>query len=149
MLDCGSLLEELAAKFGSQVQVNTEAKDMPTVAVDPGALLDLMKELKPKFPLLADLTGADYQGELEVIYHLMAIPSADQLRVKVRVPAEGAELPSLVSVWSAAEVQEREVYDLLGIKFAGHPHLTRILCPDDFSGHALRKDFQLARAERS
>lgn len=149
MLDYGSLLEELAAKFGPQVQVMADVKDTATIVVDPAALLDLMEELKAKFPLLADLTGADYQGELEVVYHLMAIPSADQLRVKVRVPAEGAELPSVVSVWSAAEVQEREVYDLLGIKFAGHPHLARILCPDDFSGHALRKDFQLVRAERS
>lgn len=149
MLDYDSLLEKLTARFGPQVQIMADAKDMFTITAQPEVLLDLMKELKAKFPLLADLTGADYQGELEVIYHLMAIPGADKLRVKVRIPEARAELPSVVSVWPAAEVQEREVYDLLGIKFTGHPHLVRILCPDDFVGHALRKDFQLVRAERS
>jgi len=77
----------------------------------------------------------------------LAVPAAQELRVKVSLDRRQPEVASLTALWPAAEVQEREVYDLMGVNFNGHPNLQRILCPDDFSGHPLRKDFQLAATE--
>ncbi|MCG0277212.1 MAG: NADH-quinone oxidoreductase subunit C [Thermanaeromonas sp.] len=140
-------LEKLKERFPG-VEV-TEGIDMSTLWVPVGRLVEVMQVLKEDygFNFLADLTGVDVPAEEAIIlvYHLMSVPSARETRVKVKLPRSEPRAPSLVSLWPAAEVQEREAFDLLGIIFEGHPNLKRILCPDDFEGHPLRKDFTLPK----
>lgn len=96
------------------------------------------------FQFLADLTALDrYPAgpRFEVVYHLLSYQSLVRLRLKVRVGGEDAVVDSVVPIWPGANAFEREVYDLFGIRFAGHPDLRRILMPDDWEGHPLRKDY--------
>lgn len=100
-----------------------------------------------KFDFLADLCGVDRGVEedprFEVNYHLFSTTKHHRLRLKVLVNEEDAQVPSVTSVWRTANWHERETFDLVGIVFDGHPDLRRILLPDDWQGHALRKDFPL------
>jgi NADH-quinone oxidoreductase subunit C len=92
--------------------------------------------------MLIDLCGVDYFGEnprFEVVYLIRSMRDGDRVRIKVRV--EGEELETVSDLWSAANWLERETYDMFGIKFKNHPDLRRILLPEDFNGHPLRKDF--------
>ncbi|MGI5911593.1 MAG: NADH-quinone oxidoreductase subunit C [Syntrophomonadaceae bacterium] len=115
--------------------INTEVKD----------LFNILKRLKENhgFNYLANLTAVDYPDHFEIIYHIHTIPDNRKIMIKTCVSREDAELPSAVSLWPAADWQEREVFDMLGIKFKDHPNLIRILLPDDFEGYPLRKDYQV------
>ncbi|MGB9661423.1 MAG: NADH-quinone oxidoreductase subunit C [Moorellaceae bacterium] len=128
-----------------------EGIDMPALWVPAEQMLEVMTALKEEygFNFLADLTGVDLpeKDQLVLVYHLMAVPEGREVRIKVATPRRKPEVPSLVALWPAAEVQERETYDLLGVVFVGHPRLKRILCPEDFEGHPLRKDFRLPKEE--
>lgn len=96
------------------------------------------------FNFLADIAAVDrYPSEprFEVNYHLLSIPRRERLRLKVRLASDAAEVESLTSVWPGADFFEREIFDLFGIRFAGHPDLRRLLMPDDWEGHPLRKDY--------
>ncbi|MBE3580699.1 MAG: NADH-quinone oxidoreductase subunit C [Thermoanaerobacteraceae bacterium] len=130
-----------------------QGRDMPVLKVPVERLMEVMIALKTEygFNFLSDLTGVDEPAKerLVLVYHLMAVPQGKMLRVKVELPRANPRVPSLAGVWPAADVQEREAYDLLGIIFTGHPDLRRILCPDDFEGHPLRKDFRVTREEVS
>ncbi len=134
------------------------ATDQPTVYVPRERLVETCRVLRdaPAFQcsLLADLTAVDYlprEPRFEVVYHLASlgtpgfpsnVPSAPlRLRLKVRVPGSDPRLPTVAEVWPAAGWLEREVYDLFGIVFEGHPDLRRLLMPDDWEGHPLRKDY--------
>ncbi len=113
--------------------------------VGSDAIASLMQVLRDKYGLnyLANLTAVDYGPEFEVIYHLYAIPDNGlKLVVKTRIPREKPEMPSICSIYPTADWQEREVFDLMGIRFNGHPNLIRVLLPDSFEGHPLRKDFK-------
>ncbi|HUK87744.1 MAG TPA: NADH-quinone oxidoreductase subunit C [Terriglobales bacterium] len=97
-----------------------------------------------RFDFLSDLTCVDrYPGEprFEVVYHLLSLPRKERVRLKVRVPGDDPNLESVTSVWPAANYFEREVFDLFGVRFAGHPYLRRLLMPEDWQGHPLRKDY--------
>jgi NADH-quinone oxidoreductase subunit C len=96
------------------------------------------------FKFLADVTALDlYPNEprFEVVYHLLSMEKNVRLRLKVRLPSSDPRVESLVPVWPAANAFEREVFDLFGIVFEGHPYLRRILMPEDWQGHPLRKDY--------
>lgn len=113
--------------------------------VDVSRLVSVMRSLLNDWGMnyLANLSAVDYDSEFEVVYHLYAIPdNGKKIAVKVRVPRQQPQVPSLVTVFPTADWQEREAFDLMGISFSGHPNLVRILLPDDFSGHPLRKDFR-------
>jgi NADH-quinone oxidoreductase subunit C len=100
------------------------------------------------FTLLIDLCGVDFPDRelrFEVVYHLCDPTAGRRLRLKVRT-GEDAPVPSITGVWRAAHGHEREVWDLFGVRFEGHPDLTRILLAEDFEGHPLRKDFPLEGA---
>lgn len=102
-----------------------------------------------KYNFLSDVCGVDFpqkEKRFEVVYNLYSVPNRWRVRLKVRV-REGESVPSATSVWSAANWMEREVYDMFGVKFENHPDLRRILMPDDWVGHPLRKDFPLTREE--
>ena len=97
------------------------------------------------FNYLSDLCGVDYperEERFEIVYHLYSITKRHRLRLKVSVK-DGEPLPSVIGVWQTANWHEREAYDLLGIPFEGHPDLRRILLPEDWEGHPLRKEYPL------
>jgi len=100
-----------------------------------------------QFDFLADICGADRgieeEPRFEVNYHLFSIRKHHRLRLKVLLNEEQARVPTVTGVWRTANWHERETFDLFGVVFEGHPDLRRILLPDDWQGHALRKDFPL------
>jgi NADH-quinone oxidoreductase subunit C len=120
-----------------------------TIRVKGGRLLEILRLLRDdpstQMNLLSDLSAADYPKDpqrFEINYHLYSIAHRRRVRVKVRV-AEGGQVPSVTGIWSTSNWHEREAFDLFGIVFAGHPDLTRILLPDDWKGHPLRKEYPL------
>jgi NADH-quinone oxidoreductase subunit C/D len=126
--------------------------DQPTWIVRREVLADLARELRDnretRFDLLMDVAGVDFPDRperFEAVYHLYSVPRNARLRLKVPVGESDPVLPSLNPVWKAANWAEREVYDLFGLRFTGHPNLSRILCHEGFEGHALRKDYDPAR----
>lgn len=134
----------LEQKLGEAAQFSEDAY-FASIKVESSAILSLMQVLRDDLNLnyLANLTAVDYDAEFELVYHLYAIPDTGcKIAVKTRLPRGKAEAPSLVSFYPTADWQEREIYDLMGIRFTGHPNLVRILLPDDFEGHPLRKDFK-------
>lgn len=140
------MITELQELMGDKLRVSSDDY-FSWLIINPENLLDLMQRLKNDygFNYLANLTSVDYGDTFEMIYHLYSIPDNDKIAVKTRVPRNAAQVDSLVSVWSTADWQEREVFDLMGITFKGHPNMIRILLPDEFEGHPLRKDFKLER----
>ena len=96
------------------------------------------------YRFLASVHGLDYYPEeprLGVIYELLDMSRRDRISVKVRVSTEAPEVPSVTPAWPTAENQEREIYDMFGVVFAGHPDLRRLLMPEDYEGHPQRRDF--------
>ncbi len=96
------------------------------------------------FKYLSDLTALDHfplEPRFETVYHLYSIEHNRRLRLKVRLSGDNPGVDSMVPVWPGAIAFEREIFDLFGIQFAGHPYLVRILLPDDWEGHPLRKDY--------
>jgi len=129
-----------------------EGLDQPTWIVRREILVDLARELtadpETGFDLLLDLCGVDYpdrEERFEVVYHLASLRGGGRLRLKVPVPEDDPVLPSLIDVWKGADWFEREVYDMFGLHFEGHPNLRRILTHEAFQGHPLRKDYDPAR----
>lgn len=111
----------------------------------PAVLTGLHKHPDFLFDQLACLTGIDNgpaSNSMEVVYHLYSIPFNTALAVKVIVPRNHPEVPSVSGIWRTANWHEREAFDLLGIRFTGHPDLRRILLPADWEGHPLRKDYE-------
>jgi NADH-quinone oxidoreductase subunit C len=96
------------------------------------------------FNFLSDVTCVDWypaEPRFEVIYHLLSIPKKERVRLKVRLGSDSPAVESVTSVWPAANFFEREVFDLFGIRFTGHPYLRRIQMPENWEGHPLRKDY--------
>jgi NADH-quinone oxidoreductase subunit C len=96
------------------------------------------------FNYLSDITCVDWypaEPRFEVIYHLLSISKKDRVRLKVRLGSASPAVESLTAVWPGANYFEREVFDLFGIRFTGHPYLVRLLMPEDWEGHPLRKDY--------
>jgi NADH-quinone oxidoreductase subunit C len=102
------------------------------------------------FDYLENLCGVDYlerDPRFEVVYHLLSIATDQRVCLKVGAPENDPRVPSLIALWPTATYQEREVYDLFGVTFDGHEHITRILLPDDWVGYPLRKDVPLGDEE--
>jgi len=96
------------------------------------------------FNYLADVTCVDWypaEPRFEVIYHLLSIPQKERVRLKVRLAGDAPAVESVTSLWPSANFFEREVYDLFGVRFTGHPYLRRIQMPENWEGHPLRKDY--------
>ncbi len=113
--------------------------------VEPPDLVEFVTAAKAEgFDLFVDLCGVDYfrrDPRFEVVITLLSMDPAERLRVAVPVGGAQPEVPSISSVFPGANFYERETFDLFGIEFVGHPDLTRILLPDDWEGHPLRKDY--------
>ena len=99
---------------------------------------------KQEYVRLSTVTGVDWypaEPRFEVVYHLLSLSRNTKLRVKCKVPGANPEIDSLTGVWRSANWYERETFDLFGIRFRNHPDLTRIMMPEDWEGHPLRKDY--------
>jgi NADH-quinone oxidoreductase subunit C len=117
------------------------------IHVAPGAINDVLATLRAKgFTSLVSVHGLDYFPEeprLGVQYELLDMEKLDRLTVKLRVPIDAPTVPSVTPDWPTADHQEREVYDMFGVIFDGHPDLRRILMPEDYEGHPQRRDFPI------
>jgi NADH-quinone oxidoreductase subunit C len=149
-MDNQSQLKIVQARFGAEIVEWKEQWGELTVAVKPEAIVRICQFLRDEPRLehkfLSSVTGVDLGLEadprFEVVYHLYSLSQHHRLRLKVRVN-EDESVPTVTGVWNAADWYERETYDLFGVEFEGHPDLRRIMMPDDYEGHPLRKDFPL------
>jgi NADH-quinone oxidoreductase subunit C len=145
-VDAATIHERLRARFGDAIG-DLEAGLDPAVRVQAAlvpAIADyLERDGELAFDCLSNQSGVDYpqRGEIEVVYHLYSYRLRHAFVLKTAVPRDAATMPTVSSVWSTAIWQEREIFDLLGVTFEGHPDLRRILLPEDWVGHPLRKDF--------
>jgi NADH-quinone oxidoreductase subunit C len=121
--------------------------DFPAIYVPADRLVSTCRALTAppdfRFNVLVEVTAADYfprDPRFEVVYHLLSVPNRRRLRLKVRVP-DGGTVPTVQEVWPSAGWLEREVWDMFGIVFDGHPDLRRLLMPEDWEGHPQRKDY--------
>ena len=116
-----------------------------TLIVDPARIVDVARALKTQgFERLCTVTAVDWHPQeprFEVVYHLHSVKHNRRLRLKVRLGSDTAKIESVTSVWRSANWYEREVFDLFGIEFSNHPDLRRIMMPEGWQGHPLRKDF--------
>lgn len=142
------IVQQLQAFAGSAFEEARAFRGELTIYLRPESLIRVCEFLRDApgltFKFLADITALDlYPGEprFEVVYHLLSLDNARRLRLKVRLPGEDPRIASAVPVWPAANAFEREVFDLFGIVFEGHPFLERILLPEEWEGHPLRKDY--------
>jgi NADH-quinone oxidoreductase subunit C len=122
-------------------------RDKGAIDVVPARIREVLRFLKGKgFTFLASVHGLDYYPEeprLGVQYELLNMHDVDRLTVRLRVPLDAPEVPSVTPEWPTADHQEREVYDMFGVVFTGHPDLRRILMPEDYEGHPQRRDFPI------
>ncbi len=146
-MDAASIHSRLRDKFADKILSVEESVKDPFAVVDGAAIRELCTYLRDdeglSFDVLTNQAGVDYkaEGHVEVVYHLYSYKHRHYVILKVRVPRDAAEIPSVESVWKAANWLEREIFDLLGVHFVDHPDLRRILMPEDWVGHPLRKDF--------
>jgi len=141
------LAQELLDASSDSVIGTTHFRGKGAIEVRPEAIRPALEFLRGKgFTFLASVHGLDYYPEeprLGVLYELLDMEDGDRLTLKARVHTEKPELESAVPLWRAANVQEREVYDMFGVVFEGHPDLRRILMPDDYEGFPQRRDFPM------
>ena len=119
-------------------------RDELTITVDRSLIREACTILKPEFNFLSDVTAVDWlpaEPRFQVTYHLLSHKLKDRVRLRVMLSGDEPVVESIISVWPAANFFEREVHDLMGIRFIGHPNLSRILMPEDWEGHPLRKDY--------
>ncbi len=140
---------KVKSKFPEAIEEAELHCDCLCLRIKKEFIVDVCKLLRDdedlKYDYLADLCGVHYpkrEKPLEVVYNLLSIPHAKRVRLKVSL-AEDEEVPSVCEVWPSANWFEREAFDMLGIRFANHPDLRRILLPEDWEGHPLRKDYPL------
>jgi NADH-quinone oxidoreductase subunit C len=159
-MDLSPILDVLRREAPVATLEPAASTDMPTIDAGRDQIVEILRALRDEptlqFGLLVDVTAVDRlpaEPRFVVVYHLACLGAAfttagatvaseaRRLRVRVAVPAADARLPSVVSIFPAANWPERELFDLMGIRFDGHPDLRRILMPDDWVGHPLRKDY--------
>ncbi len=144
------LQERLTSRFGPAVSPPAETKTDPFCLVRADRIVEVCRFLKEEpgleLDFLEDLTALDWpkRNVIEVVYHLFSFRHRHGLVLKVEADRSSPSVPSVEGVWKTANWFEREVYDLFGVAFTGHPDLRRILLPDDWVGHPLRKDYQEA-----
>ncbi|MEE8474779.1 MAG: NADH-quinone oxidoreductase subunit C [Myxococcota bacterium] len=149
MEDCGSAILRRVLDVLPDAVLDTHMQHGDATArVEAARILDVLRLLRDDgeldFEMLSDLTAVDYLGEeprFEVVYHLYSVAKNHRVRIKARVGESAPEIDSAVEVWLSANWMEREVWDLYGIRFRGHPDLRRLLLYEEFEGHPLRKDY--------
>ena len=158
-MDGAAIIDEVRARFGGAVVESHEHRGDHTVVVERDAVRDVLafcrNAVALQFDMLMDLTAVDYArfpgredgARFEVVYHLYSLAHNHRLRVKVRVDEDDPVVPSAVPLWPIADWFEREVWDMFGVRFDGHPDLRRLLLYESFVGHPLRKDYPINRRQ--
>ena len=153
------ILADLRARFAPAIVDTHEHRGDATIVVTPDRLIDVLRTCRDEpafeFDVLMDETAVDYSKypgredgpRFEVVYHLYSIPRNHRLRVKVQVEEDEPIVPTASGLWPIANWFEREVWDMFGIRFEGHPDLRRLLLYEEFSGHPLRKDYPINRRQ--
>jgi NADH-quinone oxidoreductase subunit C len=138
--------ENLGNDFLEDAYINRLAKDVPTLVARKETYLKVAQFLKYNellaFDYLSETHGTDFETHMEIYNHLYSYQNRQSVALKVKIDRDKPVIDSLTSLWAGANWPEREGYDLLGIVFNGHPNLTRIMMPDDWVGHPLRKDYE-------
>ena len=158
-MDGPALLDDLKARFASAILATHTHRGDATATVDRARLPEVLRTCRDEpalaFDLLTDLTAVDYSKfpgredgpRFEVVYHLYSLPHNHRVRVKVRVDEDDLVVPTAVGIWPIADWMEREVWDMFGVRFEGHPDLRRLLLYEEFIGHPLRKDYPVNRRQ--
>jgi NADH-quinone oxidoreductase subunit C len=142
--------QEIVEKAGEDAVVedyiNRAGEHIPTFVIAREKWLEVARLLKEdplfSFDYLRNLSAVDYQKEIEVVYQFYSFKKKHQIAIRVKTDRDEAKVPSVAHLWKAADWNEREAYDLMGVVFEGHPNLKRILLPDEWVGHPLRKDYE-------
>jgi NADH-quinone oxidoreductase subunit C len=140
-------LELIAHELGEAVIETVYFRERATLLLEPSAIGPTLQHLRARgYTFLASVHGVDYYPEeprLGVVYELLDMSRVDRITVKLRVPLDAPTVASVSGDWPTANHQEREVYDMFGVVFHGHPDLRRILMPEDYEGHPQRRDFPI------
>ena len=158
-MEGAAVLAALQERFAASIAETHARHGEQTVVVSREALVDLLRHCRDApalaFDMLTDLTAVDYLTypgredgpRFEVVYHLYSLRHNHRLRVKTRVEEDDAIVPTAVPLWPIANWLEREVWDMFGVRFEGHPDLRRLLLYEEFVGHPLRKDYPINRRQ--
>jgi NADH-quinone oxidoreductase subunit C len=158
-VDGAGVIERLRGRFGSAIVETHSHRGDHTAVLERAAIRDALAFCKSDpalaFDMLADLTAVDYSRfpgredgpRFEVVYHLYSVRHNHRVRLKVRVEEDDAVVPTAVPLWPIANWLEREVWDMFGIRFEGHPDLRRLLMYEEFVGHPLRKDYPVDKRQ--
>ena len=149
-------LEEAYPAFNDAIYRIVVDRGELTLYIEPDRIVEVCRTLRDdpslRFELLSSVSGVDYLDSnpeapkrLHSVYHLTSMTFRRRIRLEVELTADNPRVPSVTSVYPTADWQERETYDMFGIVFTGHPDLSRILMPDDWEGHPLRKDYGVGR----
>ena len=137
--------KDIADKLAGQFPGNVSVSDAGYLVVKSESLVPVATYLKDTpdyaFNYLTYVTAVDFYDHFEVVYQLTSLEKNQNIVLRTTCPRENAEVPSVSGLWKTADIQEREIYDLMGIKFEGHPNMKRIVLWEGFQGHPLRKDF--------
>lgn len=142
-----TLIDQVRAALGGALESVAESFGDTVLVVRPEAVrtaLAALREAPFDYAVLLDLTCVDYaagEGRFELVYHLLSLSRGVRLRIKASLPAADPAAPSLAGLWKNADWLEREVFDMFGVRFEGHPDLRRILTYEGFEGHPLRKTY--------
>jgi len=140
-------ISQIKDRYSDSILDITDKNGVVILHVKGKTIKNVMNTLKEAgFNFLSNITAVDNLtlGGFErfaVVYHLLSHRTTERLSVKAYIPEDFPSIPSVESLWKTADYQEREIYDLFGIMFEGHPNLSRILLPEDYEGHPLRKDY--------
>jgi NADH-quinone oxidoreductase subunit C len=139
----------LRERFESQFKSLDIKGNVVLGAIDGKHILSICECLKNllSFDYLSCISAVDKKDVYEVVYHIASYPNKLMIQINAEVPKENPSIRSVSHLWYGANYHEREAFDMMGIVFEGHPNLKRILLPDDFEGHPLRKDFKLSYRE--
>lgn len=148
-MDPKEIAELIKDRYPTEVKDIKEYRDQISVIVNKGRIKEMLRFLHDSpelyFDHLVDLCGVDYLGRkeprFEVVYHLLSIRHRHRIRIRAEVSEDDCTIDSVVDIWKGANWHERECYDLFGVTFKGHPDLRRVLLPEDWEGHPLRKDY--------
>jgi NADH-quinone oxidoreductase subunit C len=143
------VIDDLKSKFLSAIRAETICCGQTTLEIDKEQIIAVLRFLKqtpnPGFEILMDLTGVDFLAPVagtKILYFLHNPTTLERIQLATFVPRQST-LPSVTDLWAGADWYERELYDLFGVQIQGHPDMKRILMPDDWKGHPLRRDYSL------
>lgn len=149
------LREAIEKRFPSALSDPLIFRDQPRITLSKESVLEVCRFLRDDpeiaYTYPADVTAADYpnrEKRFEVVYHIYSFVRNDRLRIKV-LAGDGESVPSLTGIWAGANWLEREVFDMFGITFDNHPGLKRILLPEEWVGHPLRKDYDILKQDQA